>query len=211
MLQVRHGPQIIVNAHACAANRGCCVCAPVARRRALARRWLRRVRPYYDAPGKADQFLVVSSPCQGCETGSMTAGHPTDSANPHRRKRVHGLHGSRFSTSVCLPHAVQNETELWRFSIADRQWNQFARSNRIVKADGLTPFPEPREYASIASAGYMFGGIRDSPAECSGSSVDELDDGAMLLEAMAMSQHTSKFLSSGLWQWRDGFNTEFYL
>ena len=105
MLQVRHGPQIIVNAHACAANRGCCVCAPVARRRALARRWLRRVRPYYDAPGKADQFLVVSSPCQGCETGSMTAGHPTDSANPiqdlHRGDQ-RSLHPVKKPSNVVL-------------------------------------------------------------------------------------------------------------
>ena len=99
---------------------------------------------------------------------------------------------------------VDNSEVLWRFSITDRKWSRHVRAD-ANKGSARSPWPAPREYASIAGAGLLFGGITNTPAECY-----DLDAGIGRGNTFDYLLNIKEIALSGLWQWQDDNGTVFY-
>jgi hypothetical protein len=99
---------------------------------------------------------------------------------------------------------VDNSEALWRFSIADQTWSQHVWAD-AKRGNARIPWPAPREYASIASAGLLFGGITNTPAECYDS-----EAGTGRGNRLDYLLNIKEIALSGLWQWQDDSGTVFY-
>lgn len=114
--------------------------------------------------------------------------------------------------------AQVHSNAMWRFDVAQQKWDRFDIDSGLQ--------PSPRESASVASSGWMFGGLStvDSSmglpdaseccSEISGGQSrahDEAtgDNGRRLQTRVSRPPTSQPQLLSGMWQWRDSA-TMFY-
>ena len=93
---------------------------------------------------------------------------------------------------------------VWRFSVPLETWERYQMSE-VATAQ---PWPTPREAASTANAGLMFGGIMRRDA--ASTHVAECGATAQNVQPSPYPGYGGARIWSGLWRWQDNAGSVFY-